>query len=150
MRVALFLHLVAVVVWVGGMFFAHVALRPAVAALEPPQRLTLMAAALGRFLCWVAGAVVVILATGFGMLAATPAGAGVGTGVATMAVVGVAMVAIYVDLVLQPYRRLAAAVAAKAWPDAAAALAGVRRRVEINLGLGLVTIAAAVLGRGGA
>jgi uncharacterized membrane protein len=149
MNVALFLHLVAVVVWVGGMFFAHVALRPAVAALEPPQRLALMAATLDRFLRWVAGAVVVILATGFGLLAATRSGAGVGAGVATMAVVGVAMAAIYVDLVVRPYRRLVAAVAAKAWPAAAAALAGVRRRVEINLGLGLVAIAAGVLGRGG-
>ena len=42
MRIALWLHLLATVVWVGGMFFAHVALRPAVAALPPPVRLPLV------------------------------------------------------------------------------------------------------------
>ena len=41
MGIALLLHLLAAVVWVGGMFFAYVALRPAAAQLEPPARLTL-------------------------------------------------------------------------------------------------------------
>lgn len=35
----LFLHLAGVVLWVGGMFFAYVCLRPtAVKLFEPPQR----------------------------------------------------------------------------------------------------------------
>ncbi len=47
----LLLHLLAVVAWVGGMFFAHFCLRPAaVEVLEPPARLPLMLAALRRFL----------------------------------------------------------------------------------------------------
>ena len=33
------LHVLAVVLWVGGMAFAHFFLRPALATLEPPQRL---------------------------------------------------------------------------------------------------------------
>ena len=45
----LFVHLVGVVVWVGGMVFAHFFLRPAVAALEPAVRLRLMHDVLGRF-----------------------------------------------------------------------------------------------------
>ena len=36
------LHVLATVLWVGGMMFAHFFLRPAVAQLEPPQRLRLM------------------------------------------------------------------------------------------------------------
>ena len=44
------LHLLGVVVWVGGMFFAHMALRPAATELlEPPQRLPLLQATLMRF-----------------------------------------------------------------------------------------------------
>ena len=50
MGVALLLHLLGVVVWVGGMFFAYMALRPVGAAmLEPPQRLSLWAGVFGTF-----------------------------------------------------------------------------------------------------
>ena len=42
MSIALSLHVLFVVIWVGGMFFAYMALRPAaVNTLEPPLRLTL-------------------------------------------------------------------------------------------------------------
>ena len=42
MSVSIALHLVAAVIWVGGMFFAYMALRPAAATvLEPPARLQL-------------------------------------------------------------------------------------------------------------
>ena len=36
------LHVLAIVLWIGGMFFAHFFLRPAAAALDPPVRLKLM------------------------------------------------------------------------------------------------------------
>lgn len=40
MKLLYLLHVLATVVWVGGMFFAHFVLRPiAVAQLPPPQRL---------------------------------------------------------------------------------------------------------------
>ena len=42
-------HVLAIVVWVGGMVFAHFFLRPALARLEPPVRLRLMHEVLGRF-----------------------------------------------------------------------------------------------------
>jgi len=55
----LFVHLIGVVVWVGGMFVMHFAVRPAAAAqLPPPQRLPLLATALGRFFFWVSIAIV--------------------------------------------------------------------------------------------
>src|SRR4029077_19786338 len=39
---ALALHILGAVVWVGGMFAIYVCLRPALGTLEPPQRLRLM------------------------------------------------------------------------------------------------------------
>ena len=58
------IHLLAALIWVGGMFFAYVVLRPAaVEALEPPQRLRLWDAAFRRFFVWVWGAVVVLPAS---------------------------------------------------------------------------------------
>ena len=64
MKMALLAHLLGVIVWVGGMFFAHIALRPAAAELlQPAQRLPLLAGALGRFFKWVAWSIVLILVT---------------------------------------------------------------------------------------
>ncbi len=68
MRIALWLHILATVIWVGGMFFAHVALRPALAALAPPVRLPLVTAALATFFRWVAAAVVTMIVSGFMMI----------------------------------------------------------------------------------
>ena len=64
MQIARWLHLMGVVVWIGGMFFAHFALRPSAQALPPEVRLPLLAATLARFFGWVAAAVVAILASG--------------------------------------------------------------------------------------
>ena len=49
-----FIHILAVLVWVGGMFFAYVILRPsAVITLQPPERLCLWDAVFKRFFGWV-------------------------------------------------------------------------------------------------
>ena len=70
MNVSLFLHVMGVVVWVGGMFFAYMALRPVAASvLEPPQRLILWAGVFGKFFPWVWASVALILLTGLHMLA---------------------------------------------------------------------------------
>ena len=66
--VALILHTIAAVVWVGGMFFALLALRPATAPLEPSPRLELWSRVLGRFFAWVIAAIVLLLACGYGMI----------------------------------------------------------------------------------
>ena len=70
MNVSLLLHVLGVVVWVGGMFFAYMTLRPVAASvLEPPQRLTLWAGVFGKFFPWVWASVALILLTGLHMLA---------------------------------------------------------------------------------
>ena len=43
------LHILCIVVWVGGMFFALVVLRPSLAALEPAQRIALHNRVFRRF-----------------------------------------------------------------------------------------------------
>jgi len=49
MAIAAALHALAAIVWVGGMFFAHQCLRPALADQPPPLRLAVMAARCGAF-----------------------------------------------------------------------------------------------------
>jgi uncharacterized membrane protein len=147
------LHLLSVIVWVGGMVFAHFFLRPALGVLEVPQRLSLMLAVLGRFFTAVSVTAGLALTTGLWMMARV-AGQSAQTGVATymplewlvMAALGTAMVLLFGYIRLRLYPRLSVAVAAGAWPSAAAALASIRRWVSVNLILGIVTVAVTQLG----
>ncbi|HIP53779.1 MAG TPA: hypothetical protein EYH03_07205 [Chromatiales bacterium] len=140
---ALTLHLLATIVWVGGMFFAHMALRPAAEALfEPPQRLPLMHAVLTRFFRWVWAALIVILLSGywifFGVYNAQTAGY-----VHLMQAIGWLMAALFAYIYFVPYRGLGRALEAGELPAAGASLAVIRRIIVINLSLGIVE---AVLG----
>ncbi len=161
--VMLFLHVLAVVIWVGGMFLMHFAVRPvAVAQLQPPQRLPLLADILGRFFNWVTVAVLVVLATGVAMIVGLGAAAGAaaagksafGEGmrlahasVHLMFVVGVLMTVIYAFIRLVPFVRLRKALATHELAVAARSVDLIRKLVVTNLLLGVLTIGAATLGR---
>jgi len=141
------LHQLAALIWVGGMFFAYVVLRPALAAAAPEPRLATWHGVLRRFLLWVAAAIVTLFATGYVMIFAGWGGfAEVGPHVHLMHGLAVVMLAIFAALVHGPWRRFRRARAAGDASAAAAALGGIRRLVAINLALGLVT---AVLGPSG-
>ena len=145
MTIALFLHLVSDVIWIGGMFLAYVAVRPAaMESLEPPQRLRLWAGIFRRFFPWVWAAVVLILASGFAMIGRM---ASVPAYVIVMTVIGVLMSVVFMHIYFAPFARLKRAVAAEDWKPAAAALNQIRILVGGNLALGLINVAVAVLGR---
>lgn len=148
MRQALLLvHLLGAILWIGGMFFAYVCLRPAAAeVLEPPQRLPLWAAAFARFLPAAALAVLGLLASGFAMLAQTGfAQAPIGWHL--MLALGLLMSAVFAYVYAVLYPKLRAACANAAWPLAAQALNGIRRLVALNLVLGVLTVVAAISAR---
>lgn len=144
---SLFLHVLSVVVWVGGMFFAYMALRPVAAAvLEPPQRLALWAGVFGRFFPWVWASVALILLTGLHMLM-TLGGAQAAHYIFTMLVLGVLMMLIFAHVFFSPYKKLRRAVRDEDWKAGGAALAQIRRLIGLNLSLGLITIAVVFGGR---
>jgi len=143
MKLSMFLHLLSAIVWIGGMVFAHFALRPAaVATLAPPQRLPLMSAALGRFFKLVSWSIAVLLLTGLHMLFARGGFDAARAGVLVMFGGGVAMMAIFGHIAFAGYPRLRRCVAEEKWPAAAAQLDTIRRLVEVNLVLGVLIIAA--------
>lgn len=147
MTLSLFLHVLSVVVWVGGMFFAYMALRPVAAGvLEPPQRLTLWAGVFDKFFPWVWVSVALILATGLHMLMVF-GGASAPLYALAMLVLGVAMMLIFAHVFFSPYRKLKRAVAAQDWKAGGAALGQIRKLIGVNLSLGLLTIAVVFLGR---
>lgn len=136
-------HVLAIVLWVGGMAFAHFVLRPAAQALEAPQRLGLLQRALQRFLALAGVAVAVALATGIAMIGVARAGA-VSTMPLTwsvMSVLGLVMALVYVHVRFVLYPRLARAVAAQDWPAGGAAMGPLRAWVGLNLALGVALIA---------
>ena len=146
--IALILHTIAAVVWVGGMFFALVALRPATAPLDPGPRLELWARVLGRFFAWVIAAIVLLLASGYAMIAWVYAGfAGVGLHVHIMQGIGIVMMLAFFHLYFAPWRRFRAALARRDYPVAARQLNQIRWIVVLNLILGLVTVAVGGSGR---
>lgn len=147
MAVAATIHIVAVVIWVGGMIFAHVMLRPIAASqLEPPARLTLWVGIFGRFFPWVWGCIAMILATGFWIIFAVFGGLGnVGAYVHAMMGIGIIMMLIFFFVYFVPYQRLKAAVAAQDWPTGGKNLTMIRHLVGVNMLLGVVTIAARYL-----
>lgn len=148
MAVLIALHVLAAVVWVGGMFFAYMVLRPSAGALEPGPRLQLWRRVLGRFFPWVWASIVVLLATGYWMIFAYLGGfAGAGLHVHVMQAVGIVMMLLFLHLFFAPWRRFSAAVDGGEFPDAAKQLNQIRLMVATNLALGLITIAVGASGR---
>ncbi len=140
-------HVLAVVLWVGGMAFAHFFLRPALGTLEPPQRLTLMRDVLGRFFTAVLVASALVLASGLWMFGRVAKQVVQGGGSfappldwTVMTGVGVLMLAIFAVIRFAFYPKLARAVDGADWPAAAAALARIRAWVVVNLALGVALV----------
>lgn len=141
------LHVLGVVVWVGGMFFAHMALRPTAAELlQPPQRLPLLNGVFGRFFPWVWVAVTLITLSGV-ILMALLGGFRAHWHIHVMLAVGLVMLGIYCYVYFFPYARLRRECAAQNWPVAGEAMARIRKMVGVNLVLGLSITAIAILGR---
>jgi len=146
-NLTLLFHVLGIVVWVGGMFFAYMALRPVAASvLEPPQRLSLWAGVFGRFFPWVWASVALILGSGLHMLMKL-GGAAAPHYALTMLVLGVAMMLIFAHVFFAPYKKLKLAVGQQDWKAGGAALGQIRKLIGINLSLGLLTIAVVFLGR---
>lgn len=141
------LHLLAALVWVGGMFFAWMVLRPAIiAALKGPSRLKVWVQVFPRFFVWVWAAVIVLPITGIGMIQLNFTSFETAPRyVQIMMGLYVVMVALFLRIHSLQLPELQRAVEAEQWSEGVAALGRIRRLVGINLiiGLAVVVIAAA-------
>lgn len=141
------IHLLSVVIWVGGMFFAYMVLRPAaVEVLQPPERLRLWDNVFHRFFNWVWGAIGLILVTGFYMIYLYGGMAHAPHFVHIMLLLGLAMTGVYVYVFFACYVPFNLHVAKERWKEAGEILGKIRKLVGFNLLLGLSTIAVAVIG----
>lgn len=149
MSIAITLHLLAVVIWVGGMFFAYMALRPVAASLlEPSLRLPLWSQTFARFFPWVWVAVILLPVTGYWMILYVFGGfSGLALYIHIMQAVGIVMILIFLHVYFAPYQRLRKTVQTGNFGAAGKQLATIRKLIGLNLILGLVLIVVASSGR---
>jgi uncharacterized membrane protein len=148
MIIGLAIHILAAVIWVGGMFFAHTVLRPSAGLLEPAIRLPLWHRVLSRFFFWVWLSILALLVSGFAMVFLGFGGfATVGAHVRVMMVLGIVMMVIYTYLYFAPWQRFRRAVLTTDWSAAGKTLGQIRLLVGFNLVLGLVTVVIGASGR---
>jgi uncharacterized membrane protein len=146
-------HLLALIVWIGGMYFTLYCLRPALAVLEGPQRLRLMNEVLRRFFVAVTVAVASVLLSGLWLLmsaARSVSASGIGFNMPldwhAMLIGGVVMIAIFAYIRLSLFKRLQRAVQEQDAPAGAAALGRIRAWVMVNLVLGVLIVVVMRLG----
>ena len=137
------LHVMCAVLWVGGMFFAYVVLRPSLAVLEPMQRIALHTQVFRRFFLVIWHVMPLILLSGFAVLFGFYGGmAFVGWNVHVMMLLGLIMSAVFLLIFFGPYarfRRTTERTTAIAFIDR------IRKMIAVNLVLGIVTVVVALL-----
>ncbi|MDY0137607.1 MAG: CopD family protein [Thiomicrospira sp.] len=149
MPFVLTVHLIATVIWVGGMFLAYRVLRPASLVLEPPARLNLWLGVFERFFAWVWLAIALIILSGyldwmwrFGSLESMP------LYLHLMQGIGWVMVALFGWMYFKAFKPFQQAVAAQNFPLAGQLLnSKIRPVIAINLSLGFVEIIIGSVGR---
>ena len=139
------LHVLSALVWVGGMFFAWMVLRPAaLKALEGPARLKLWLEVFQGFFRWVWVAVLLLPISGVGMIHLQYTGFETAPRyVQVMMGLYVVMTALFIRIQALMLPELRTAVQAKDWPAGAAVLGRIRKVVGFNLLIGVVLVAVA-------
>jgi uncharacterized membrane protein len=137
------LHVLCAVIWVGGMFFAYVVLRPSMSVLEPIQRIALHTQVFRRFFLVVWHVMPLILLSGFAILFGFYGGmANVAWNVHLMMLLGLIMSAVFLLIVFGPYARFRRTTDRA---TAAASIDRIRQLIGINLVIGIVTVVVALL-----
>jgi uncharacterized membrane protein len=137
--IILSLHLVAAVIWVGGMFFAHQILRPALSVLDAPQPLLLWRQLFPRFFAWVWLTMTWIVASGYWMIFTVYGGfKGASPLLHVMNGIGLVMVGLFLWLYLRRWPAFRNAVDQDDMPTANVALGKIRHIIGVNLVLGLI------------
>ena len=136
------LHLLCAVVWVGGMFFAYVILRPSMAAIEAPQRMLLHTRVFKKFFLVIWYAMPVIIISGFAMLGLHWDMATVPWQINAMMGLGLLMAAVFLVIFFGPYRQFRRTTDRNRM---ASSLDNIRKLIGVNLILGLISVIAAGL-----
>ena len=145
---SLSLHALAAVIWVGGMFFAYMAMRPAVVrVVDPSQRPLLWCHTLSLFFRWVWISVALLLLTGYGMIHLYGGMGQVNWHIHVMHGLGLLMMLLFLHIIFAPYKRLKQAVDSGDIEEGKRRVGQIRKFVAINLVIGLIVVVIATGGR---
>lgn len=143
MSLAVALHILSAVVWIGGMFFAYMFLRPVLGGREPAERLQIWSSVFARFFPWVFISIGVLFITGFYMIYRLGGFGAVGMYVYAMLGIAIVMTGIFKFVYVAPYAHLKRGVQEQNFKVAAFALGTIRKLVLTNLILGVAVIVVA-------
>lgn len=139
--IAITAHVLAVIVWIGGMFFGLVALRPAMKGMDTLAAARFWSSLLSHYLPWLWAAILVLLASGiymvfngFGGFAQLP------WFVHFMMGIGIFMMLLSGHLTFSGFKKLKRAVAANDEALAAKAVRHIKLITDVNLVLGLLVV----------
>src|SRR5277367_2331749 len=136
-------HVLCAVIWVGGMFFAYVVLRPSLTVLEPIQRIALHTQIFRRFFLIVWHVMPLILLSGFAALFGLFGGPATAPwNISVMMLLGLIMSAIFLLIVFGPYARFRRTTDRT---TIVASIDRIRKLIAVNLVLGIVTVVVALL-----
>jgi uncharacterized membrane protein len=148
MAINLGLHVISITLWVGGMFFAYMILRPVAASeLEPPVRLNLWRHVFNRFFPWVWGIIFIVPITGVLLVKNYGGFAHAPVFIHVMTTLGIIMIMIFLHVYFAPFKRLKRHLDANDIPAAAQQLNLIRKLVGANTLIGVITILVATAGR---
>ena len=144
------IHLIAGIVWMGGMTFMLFALRPAVlGTMDAQPRAILMGQIWKRFFVLVLIAIVLLFATGTHLYTATFRAARLATGNGNvplgwnvMLVLGITMMLIFGHIYFAGFKKYKKAVGAAEWATAAKAAGLIHKMTLINFTMGWLAIVA--------
>ncbi len=137
------LHLLGVAVWVGGMAFALLVLRPSLGLLPPAQRLTLHTAVFQRFFRIIWHVMPLVLLSGYGLVHLFGGFAELEPPVHIMHGIGLAMAVIFMVIFFGPWKAMRAAQVKGDTVVAMVTVNRIRHLITANLVLGTITIVVA-------
>jgi uncharacterized membrane protein len=132
------IHLLCVVLWVGGMAFLLLTLRPSVIVIDPSARLVLQGAVFRRFFRTIWQVMPLAIASGLLLLILSYSHQAMPWPVMVMQTGGVLMAAIFIGMVLVPNKRFQAKLAAGT--ATAEDAVPIRRLIWFSLGIGAIIL----------
>jgi uncharacterized membrane protein len=142
------LHIVAAIVLVGGLFFASVVIRPIARDLDIETASALWQQMLSRFFVWGWISLLLILATGIGMVFLKFGGfSGVPMIHRGNMVVGIPAIVLFGYLFFGPWQRYRRTISRRDWNGAAKDIIRIRVVMGLILVLGLVASVVSAVGR---
>ncbi|MCG0994239.1 hypothetical protein LHT11_03355 [Acetobacter indonesiensis] len=135
------LHIISIVVWIGGAAYATIILRPSLSLLDATQRNSVHLQTLGRFFRMLMHVIPTVLITGWLMIIHEGGFAHAPWTTNVMQLLGLIMAGLFVRVQMGPYQK-----ARRAIRPQPATFDSIRNQILVIVALGLLTILVAALG----